>query len=222
MKIVLASRNRNKYKEIKSTADEIGVELLFGGDFDVPCRVEEIGGSYIENSLLKSRAWTKKTGLPSMADDSGLEVRALDGRPGVHSARMVEGSDAARVEWLLSQMKGKTDRSAAFVCCVTVVFPDGREDMACEARCEGRIAESPRGNSGFGYDPIFIPNGYDKTFSELGDEIKLKISHRAKAIKGIAKMLAHVVKSPNVRTKDCIPPVQSIGAFENDDNILEV
>lgn len=192
MKIVLASGNRNKYREMKDAFSPIGVELLFGGDFENPQDVEETGDTYKANALLKAEAWAKATGLPAMSDDSGLETSALGGAPGVHSARIIPGSDAERTNWLLEKLKDADDRSARFVSCITVVFPNGKI-ISCEKFCPGKIAQKPAGESGFGYDPIFIPDGYDSTFAELGDEIKKKISHRALAIKGLAEILQDMV-----------------------------
>ena len=124
MKIVLASSNRNKYREMKEAFGPIGVELIYGGDTDVSIEVDETGDSYEENALLKARAWSEALGMAALADDSGLEVHALGGAPGVHSARAVPGSDADRTMWLLSQMEGAEDRRARFVSCIAVVFPD--------------------------------------------------------------------------------------------------
>jgi len=208
MKIVLASSNRNKYREMKEAFGPIGVELIYGGDTDVSIEVDETGDSYEENALLKARAWSEALGMAALADDSGLEVHALGGAPGVHSARAVPGSDADRTMWLLSQMEGAEDRRARFVSCIAVVFPDKEPPLVYRGICSGTIASNPRGSGGFGYDPIFIPDGYDATFSELGDQIKTKISHRAMAIKGIAEMLIPVLKYYAVRTMEKSRSVQ--------------
>lgn len=194
MRMILASTNRGKYLEMKEQLRPYGIELLFGGDFPFPPYVEETGSTYGENAFLKARAWALSAKMPVLADDSGLEVDALGGAPGVHSARVVPGKDSARTEWLLEAIKGADDRSARFVCSIAVVFPDGRSPLAVTEYCAGRIAESPAGESGFGYDPVFIPDGYDKTFSELGSDIKNTISHRAKAVKSIAEMLRPVIE----------------------------
>ena len=194
MRMILASSNRGKFREMKEQLAPIGVELLFGGDFPSPLNIEETGASYEENALLKARAWAESAGLPALADDSGLEVEALGGAPGVRSARVVAGEDSACTEWLLDAMRGEKNRAARFVCSIAVVFPDGRGTLAVTEYCAGRIAESPAGESGFGYDPAFIPDGYDKTFAQLGEKIKNTISHRAKAVKTIAEMLLPVVQ----------------------------
>lgn len=195
LKMVLASGNKNKYREMKPVLEQIGIELLYGGDFANPPEVDETGDTYEENALLKSHAWVEFSGLPAIADDSGIEVRALGGAPGVRSARAVPGSDADRTAWLLSAMEDETDRRARFVACLAAVFPGSEKTVVCQRACEGRLAREPKGTCGFGYDPIFIPDGYDKTFSELGDNVKQKISHRALALKGIAEILKPVVES---------------------------
>ncbi|MGI6442546.1 MAG: RdgB/HAM1 family non-canonical purine NTP pyrophosphatase [Synergistaceae bacterium] len=198
MKIVLASGNKNKFYEIKEVLEKIQAELLFGGDFPNYSEVQETEDSYYGNALLKARSWARVTGLPAMADDSGIEVSALDGAPGIHSARIVPGSDEDRVEWLLNSLKDKEDRSAKFVCCIVVFFPETERIIVSEKSCTGLITSFSKGSAGFGYDPIFMPTGYDKTFAELGDEVKRKISHRALAIKDIAERLIPVIQYDTV------------------------
>lgn len=197
MKVVLASGNRHKYVEMKDAFASAGIELVFGGDFENPIEPEETGTTFEENATQKAEAWAKLTGLPAMSDDSGIEVDAIGKQPGINSARIVPGSDADRVDWLLDQIKDVTDpakRTGRFVACLVIVFPDGREKLVCQRSCEGTIAfEVSKGSAGFGYDPIFIPEGYDRTFADLGDEIKRKISHRALAIKGLAEKLQLVL-----------------------------
>lgn len=195
VKMVLACGNRNKYYEMKDVLGQIGVELIFGGDLPEPPQVEETGVTYEENALLKARAWAEFAGIPAIADDSGIEVDALDGAPGVHSARAVPGSDEDRTQWLLRQMDGRNDRRARFVACLAAVFPGVEKTVICQRSCSGQLAFAVSGSSGFGYDPIFIPDGYDKTFSELGDGIKQKISHRALALGGLAEMMVSVIQS---------------------------
>jgi XTP/dITP diphosphohydrolase len=180
----------------------LGIELI--SLQDLPCSlgsppsVDETGESYEENALLKARAWADFFGAPTIADDSGLEVSGLDGRPGIFSARTASGADEDRVRWLLGELDGMTDRRARFVACVVISFPGqrsgGRGHFVSHGVCWGRIANQPAGLSGFGYDPVFIPDGYENTFAELGKEIKSIISHRAKAMKGVAQMAASVVK----------------------------
>lgn len=202
MKIVLASGNKNKYYEIRKAIEPIGVELLFGGDFKNPLQVEESGKNYQENALLKAAAWAHFTGLSAMSDDSGLEVDVLKAAPGINSARIVPGSDADRISWLLAEMENKENRKARFVSCIAVVFPNLEKQLICEKYCYGTLSSTARGDAGFGYDPVFIPNGYDKTFAELEDNIKRNISHRGLAIKGIAEMLIPVIQYITVRTME--------------------
>ena len=195
MQMILASTNRGKYREMKAQLEPLGIELLFGGDFEKPLEVDETGEGYAENALLKARAWAEATGLPALADDSGLEAEALGGIPGIHSARIIAGSDRDRMYWLLGEMKDKEDRRGRFACAIAVVFPDKKEPLTVTKYCPGHITREPAG----GYDPIFVPDGFDRTFAELGDEIKNKISHRAMAVKGIAEKLIPVVQSYAVR-----------------------
>lgn len=201
MKIVLASGNANKYAEMKDALAPVGIELLFGKDLQPELDVEETGETYAENSLLKAQVWSKATGLAALADDSGLEVTALGGLPGVHSARIVEGSDADRTNWLLEQLKDKEDRSARFVACLTVVFTGNAQPLVVTGYCDGHIIEAPRGNCGFGYDPVFVPDGYEETFAELGADVKDRISHRAKALATLRQLFSrfnHAQKSSGI------------------------
>ncbi|OUO94130.1 RdgB/HAM1 family non-canonical purine NTP pyrophosphatase [Cloacibacillus sp. An23] len=194
MRIVFASGNRGKYREMKAQLEPAGVELLFGGDMEGPHEIEENGETYAENALIKARAWAEATGLPALADDSGLEARALGGLPGVRSARIVEGGDADRTRWLLGELADKEDRRGRFACAIAVVLAPGKKPLVVTRYCPGTIIRKPRGESGFGYDPVFVPEGFDKTFAELGDEIKNKISHRALAVKGIAQKLKDMIE----------------------------
>ncbi len=194
MRIVFASGNRGKYGEMKAQLEPIGVELLFGGDMHGPHCIDENGTTYAENALIKARAWAEATGLPALADDSGIEAEALDGAPGVHSARAARGGDTERTNWLLGQLADKRDRRGRFACAIAVVLSPDKEPLSVTRYCSGQIIREPRGRSGFGYDPIFIPDGFDKTFAELGDDIKNKISHRALAVKSIAEILNNMIE----------------------------
>jgi XTP/dITP diphosphohydrolase len=172
------------------------VRLLSPCDFKGVPDAEETGSSYEENALLKARAWARRTGIPSIADDSGLEVRALGWRPGIYSARAGE-NDSDRINWLLGELSGRDDRRARFVACLVIAFPFERsvrrDYFASSGVCWGNIS-SPRGKSGFGYDPIFVPDGYGATFAELGPSVKSEISHRASAMRGVAQIINSVVK----------------------------
>jgi XTP/dITP diphosphohydrolase len=178
-------------------------ELVNSGEFSRgPGVIEETGSNYEENSVIKARAWANFTGLPAMADDSGLEVRAIGWGPGIFSSRAASGNDRDRIKWLLEGIGDAHDRTARFVACIVVVFPASRHRCGENARtyfsvqgvCRGDIARSPSGNAGFGYDPVFVPYGYDLTFAELGADVKSKISHRAISLRGMALMLPSVIK----------------------------
>ena len=191
-RLVLATGNRGKHQEFVELLPETLVgELLFAPRL-AKLVVEETGETYAENALLKARAWAEASGLPCLADDSGLEVEALGGAPGTRFARVVTGPDAARNEWLLSQMNGRADRRARFVAALALCLP-GQWTLVCEGECRGRIAESPSGKRGFGYDPLFLLDGFNASFGELPPKTKNAISHRAAAVRA---MLACFSVSP--------------------------
>ena len=193
MKLVLATRNKGKVREIGEILKvEDGVELLSIRDYpDAPDVIED-GKTYEENAIKKAVAIAEHTGHLTIADDSGLEVDALGGAPGIHSARYAgeNASDRDRIVKLLDALQNIPDdrRSGRFVSAVAIAEPLAQV-RGVRGICEGRIIRTPRGLSGFGYDPIFVPVGYDKTFAELGDEIKNQISHRAKALGKARKLL---------------------------------
>ena len=149
--LLLATGNRGKYEECRAILPKSFVgSLLFAPEIG-GLAVEETSGSYAMNAVLKAKAWAEASGLPSLADDSGLEVAALGGLPGVRSARIIEGTDEDRNRWLLSQMEGRGDRRARFAAALALSVP-GRWTLVCEGECPGRIAERPSGTGGFGYD----------------------------------------------------------------------
>lgn len=194
-KMVLASRNRGKLKELHRLLSSYlgeGVELLSLDDVGLFADVEENGSTFAENALIKARA-AAKSGYIALADDSGLCVEALDGAPGVFSARYAgeHGNDAANNALLLENLKDKTNRRAAFVCAFACVFPDGREPIVAEGRTEGEILTAPRGEGGFGYDPLFYYAPFGKTFAELDGEEKNSISHRGAAVAAFAERFLH-------------------------------
>lgn len=194
MKQVLATRNLGKVRELTEMLDDCrGIEVLSLADFPDTPEVVEDGETYVENAIKKATQISEYTGLPTLADDSGLEVDALDGAPGIHSARYAgEGaSDAERVQKLLEALKDVSEpqRTARFQCTVAIVEP-GEKSRVAVGVCEGQIIREPRGTHGFGYDPVFMPSGYDQTFAELGDEVKNQISHRAKAFAMVKKLLS--------------------------------
>ncbi|MCC5849918.1 MAG: RdgB/HAM1 family non-canonical purine NTP pyrophosphatase [Verrucomicrobia bacterium] len=178
--ILLASGNAHKLQEISQI---LGVPLRGLSDVpDAPDVVED-GNTFEANAIKKGASLAAHTGSWTLADDSGLEVDALDGAPGVHSARFAgeHGNDAANNALLLEKLKNVQNRQARFVCVLALCGPEG-EALTVRGTCEGRIAHAPSGKSGFGYDPLFIPDGFDKSFAELGEEIKQTHSHRAKAL----------------------------------------
>jgi XTP/dITP diphosphohydrolase len=183
-RLVVASKNPDKITEIEAILDGANLtgEVVRGLDWP---DVEETGDTLEENALLKAHAVVAATGLPVMADDTGLEVHALDGAPGVHTARFA--GDGARYEdnvaKLVEVMAGQDDRRATFRTVVALVFPDGVEIIA-EGRLEGMIGTEPRGTDGFGYDPVFVVDG-SRTLAELGTVEKNQVSHRARAIRAL-------------------------------------
>ena len=185
MKFVLASHNKGKLAEMQAILGELGVEVVMPADVGVDIDVEETGTTFAENAGLKAQAIMQASGLPAIADDSGLEVDALDGAPGVHSARYTgrhDDTDAARNELLLHNLGDRTDRTARFVSCICCTFPNG-DVLRARGTCEGSILSAPRGENGFGYDPLFLPDGYDCSMAELRPEEKNAISHRGNALK---------------------------------------
>ncbi len=184
MMFILASNNAHKHAEIGAILADMGVELVPQREAGCGFEVDETGETFEENAYLKAIAVTRATGLPAIADDSGLEVDALGGEPGVYSARYTGShadSDADRCRYLLEKLGGAEQRSARFVSCICCTFPNG--DVLCaKGVCEGAILRAPRGENGFGYDPIFLPEGYDRSMAELPPEEKNRISHRGRAL----------------------------------------
>ena len=181
---ILASNNQGKYREFKEILEPLGFSLVPQAVAGVDFEVNETGETFEENAYLKASTVAQYTRFPAIADDSGLCVNALGGAPGVHSARFGGGkdwTDEQKYRYLLEQLEGAEDRSAKFVSCICLVTPDGRT-ITARGECPGRIAEEPAGNGGFGYDPVFIPAGYDEPFGVLGTDVKNKISHRARAL----------------------------------------
>lgn len=193
--IVLATKNLGKVKEFERLLSEFAsdIKVLGLNDFPDMPDVEETGDSFESNSLLKASAIAEFTGLPAMADDSGLCVDALNGDPGIFSARWagIHGDDKANNEKLLGQLKSEKNRAAQFRCVVTVVIPTkmGSEVIVESGSVSGVIVDQPRGNAGFGYDPIFQPIGSSLTFGEFPHGEKDKISHRGQALRRIAPKL---------------------------------
>lgn len=182
--IVIASKNSNKIREFVELLKNFPVEIKSLADFGPMPEPVEDGETFEDNAYIKSLHTAKILGLPALADDSGLVVEALGGRPGVHSARYagMNASDADNCAKLLKNMQGEKNRSAAFHCVLSLAVPSGPA-LTYEGRCFGKILETPRGNNGFGYDPLFYYEEMSKTFAELTMEQKSKISHRGKALR---------------------------------------
>jgi XTP/dITP diphosphohydrolase len=199
-RIVLATRNAHKVSELQSIlGDLIGdldVEIVGMGEFPYLADVVETGVTFAENATLKAVAVTQATGLPALADDSGLAVDVLGGAPGVFSARWAgtHGQDRANLELLLAQLRDVPDehRAAAFVCAAVLALPDGTV-VVREGRMPGTLAREPRGDHGFGYDPVLVPDGDSRTAAELSPEDKNAISHRGKAFRELAAELRGVL-----------------------------
>jgi len=193
MKLLIATRNRGKKREYARLLQGLEVELIALDDLGVTKTIKEDGASYTENALLKARGYAAATGLLTLADDSGLEVDALDGAPGVLTARYAgEGAtDEQRYSLLLEQLKDvpHEHRTARFRCVIALAWPDGRVEIT-EGVCEGRITREPRGEHGFGYDPVFYVPEYGCTMAELPPEIKNRISHRARAAAVASEILS--------------------------------
>ena len=190
MKIVFATNNKHKLEEIK---DILGKDFEIVSLAEIGCHedIPETGLTLEENARQKSTYIVEHYNHDCFADDTGLEVEALGGEPGVHSARYAEGTDhdsEANMRKLLSKMSNVKDRTARFRTVISLII-NGVEHQF-EGRVEGRIATEKHGKEGFGYDPIFIPEGYDKSFAELGEEVKNQISHRARAVKKLAEYLS--------------------------------
>jgi non-canonical purine NTP pyrophosphatase, rdgB/HAM1 family len=196
MKLVLASDNAHKLREFRELFRTLGAELLSKKEAGVAGEVDETGETFEENAFLKAEAVMRASGLPAIADDSGLCVDALGGEPGVRSARYTGShadSDEDRYRLVLKNLGGRTDRGARFVCALCCVFPDG-DVLRARGECEGEILFAPKGENGFGYDPIFRPAGYDRSMAELTMEEKNAISHRGNALRAFAVVLKNYLE----------------------------
>ena len=192
--LVVASSNKHKIDEISKVTKKFGIDVISRDDAGIPKEfdIEEDGSTFEENSYIKAKAIMDICGKPTIADDSGLMVEALGGAPGVYSARFAgeDQNDERNNEKLKDLLKDipYKDRRAKFVSVITLLFPDGREIVA-RGECPGHIIEEERGDNGFGYDPLFVPEGYGSTFGMLSPDVKNEISHRALALKNLAKEL---------------------------------
>ena len=191
MKFILATHNPGKLREMAAILSQYGVEVVSPADVGITVDVEETGTTFAENAMLKAKAICAAADLPAIADDSGLCVDALNGGPGVYSARYGgEGlDDKGRYTLLLQNMRGQTTRAAHFACAIACAFPNG-DTLTAEGRCDGTIAFAPMGTEGFGYDPVFFVPELRKTFAQMDGVEKASISHRGKALQAFCKELA--------------------------------
>jgi len=190
MKFVLATHNPKKLAEMSAILSDLGVEIVSEAELGLALEVEETGETFAENSLLKAKAVMEATGLPAIADDSGLCVDAMNGGPGVYSARFGgEGlDDRGRYMLLLEMMRGQTDRAAHFHTTITCCFPNG-DVLTAEGDCPGTIAFTPMGDDGFGYNPVFFVPEKKKTFAQMTLEERSAISHRGRALRAFRTVL---------------------------------
>jgi XTP/dITP diphosphohydrolase len=194
MDIVLATRNKKKIEEMKRIIEDLSISVLTLDDFIGCPEVEEEGATFEENAIKKAQTVASYTGKPSVADDSGLEVYALKGAPGTLSARYAgeDKDDRKNINKLLLEMRSIADeqRGARFVCCIALAFPEGSV-KTFSGYVEGKIGREPRGSQGFGYDPVFYPEGYNRTFAEMTANEKDALSHRGKALRKLRRYLSN-------------------------------
>ncbi|MBQ2959659.1 MAG: RdgB/HAM1 family non-canonical purine NTP pyrophosphatase [Oscillospiraceae bacterium] len=199
MRLILASNNAHKIREFRELVEGMDVELLSQREAGLELDVEETGTTFEANAYIKAKAVTDALGCAAVSDDSGLEVDCLDGRPGVYSARYGGGhdvSDEDKNAFLLNEMGDTDKRSARYVCAICCTMPDGHV-IQCRGECEGEMLFAPRGNGGFGYDPIFRPEGHDRAMAELTPDEKNAISHRGKAMREFLKKFEEYLNGNN-------------------------
>ena len=199
-KLILATHNTHKQKEMNAILESLGLNIIGLSEYPQIGDIEETGTTLIENSIIKARAVYELTGLPSLADDTGLEVDALDGAPGVYSARYAgEGASFLdNIKKLLRNLEGVSELNRIARFRTVVTFIDGSRELYSEGIVEGIITADQKGSGGFGYDPIFLPKGSQSTFSEMTQMEKNKISHRAKALIKMKKLLEPYFKKENI------------------------
>ena len=192
LEIIIATKNLGKVKEIKDILDNSNIKILPNKDFPQLPKIDEDGKTFQENALKKACKISEYTGKVCLADDSGLEIDYLEGKPGIYSSRW-GNNDEERINKVLNLLENVPEdkRNAKFICVLVLAFPDGRKYMVKE-ECPGKISFIPRGKYGFGYDPIFLIPEYNQTFAELGDKIKNQISHRGKALRRMIKIINEI------------------------------
>lgn len=190
MKLIIASNNQHKIREIKKILGEKFDPILSLKEAGIDHETIEDGTTFLENSAKKAREIAEISGCAALADDSGISAHALGGAPGVYSARFAgeHGNDEANNKLLLEKLSCKEDKGAHYTAAITLAYPDGRE-VCAEGYLYGNIIDTPRGNGGFGYDPLFVPDGETRTVAEMTDEEKNRISHRARALMALLEKL---------------------------------
>ena len=216
--LVLATGNQNKVKEFKEILKDFSIEIKSLSDFGPIPEVIEDGDSFDENAYKKALHTAKVLGLPAISDDSGLEVDALEGAPGIYSARYSgkNATDATNCEKLLNELSGKENRKANFTCVISIATPGGPA-LTYEGKCFGTILEEKRGESGFGYDPLFYYEEFGKTFAELDSEEKNKVSHRGKALTEIKEEAPKILKWLTSRIEEERPEKPDQDQFMDND-----
>ena len=216
--IVLATNNKNKVKEFQELVKDFPIEVKCLTDYGPLPGVVEDGETFDDNAYKKALHYSKVLGIPALADDSGLVVVALGGAPGVYSARYSgeKATDWDNCEKLLKEMEGKEDRSAHFECVLSLATPGGPA-LTWEGRCDGKITTERRGESGFGYDPVFLYEDSDKTFAEVSMEEKSKVSHRGRAMQELAGEFDNVMTWIKQRMEEIKPPKADHTEFEHND-----
>lgn len=215
--LVVATRNPGKTAEIRELLKGFPISVKNLGDFGPIPEVVEDGDTYDENAYKKASFTAKMLGFPALADDSGLSVDVLDGRPGVYSARYAgeNATDADRCRKLLEEMKGRENRGARFECVISIAVPSGPA-LTYEARCEGVIAEAPSGENGFGYDPVFYYPPLEKTFAQLTQAEKNRVSHRGKALREVKEEFDKVLKWIDIH----MPTPEKMGCRRENENAV--
>lgn len=221
--IVLATRNQGKVRELREMLKDFPVEIRSLADFGPLPEVVEDGATFDDNAYKKAIFTAKALGLPAISDDSGLVVAALDGAPGVHSARYAgpQATDADNIAKLLQAMEGVADRRAAFECVISLAVPSGPA-LTYEGRCEGEIAAAPQGEGGFGYDPVFFYPPLGRTFAEISPAEKNQISHRGQAISQLAAEFDQALKWLEQRQFEEKPAKPDHQEFEHNDWSQEI
>jgi XTP/dITP diphosphohydrolase len=216
--IVLATRNAGKVKEFQEMLKDFPVEIKNLNDFGAIPEVEEDGDTFDDNAYKKALFTAKMLGLPAIADDSGLVVKALEGAPGVKSARYAgeNASDQDNINKLLQELEGKSNRKAAFECVLSITVPAGPA-LTYDGRCEGEITMQPQGEKGFGYDPVFYYPAYGKTFAEISGDEKNRVSHRGRALAEFISEFDKVLAWLNARLTEAKPPKPDHTEFKHND-----